>query len=60
MKKIKCIDINKDFESSYHAARYLNNEKFGNTKKVKNIACKIRDCVLGNRKSAYGFKWEIY
>lgn len=59
-KKVFCKQLNMVFESSYHAAEYINNHFFGNKKQVKNIASKIRSTVLGVQKSAYGFNWECY
>lgn len=57
-KKVRCKQLNKEFESSYQAAEYLNEHYFNNTKTVKHIAAKIRSCCLGTQKSAYGFTWE--
>ena len=55
---VEQINLNKEFESSYQAAEYLNEHYFNNTKTVKHIAAKIRSCCLGTQKSAYGFTWE--
>lgn len=57
-KKVICKELNKEFESSYQAAEYLNINLFKSTKKVKSVAGKIRACCLGQQKIAYGFKWE--
>lgn len=59
-KKVRCKQLNKVFDSSYQAAEYINNECFGNTKKVKSIAGKIRACCGGSQKVAYGYTWEYF
>ena len=57
-KKVRCKQLNMVFDSSYQAAEFLNNKYFGNTKKVQDIASKIRSAALGYQKIAYGFTWE--
>jgi|AntAceMinimDraft_18_1070375.scaffolds.fasta_scaffold92334_2 hypothetical protein len=57
-KKIMCVENQKVFESSYKAAEWLNNEKFGNTKKIKVMADKFRTVASGKRKIAYGYQWK--
>lgn len=57
-KRIRCIETQEIFESSYKAAEWLNNEKFGNAKKIKVMADKFRTVALGKRKIAYGHRWE--
>ena len=58
-KKVKCKELNMIFESSYHAAEYINNNYFKNSKQTKNLACKIRSVTNGHQKTAYGFTWEL-
>ena len=59
-KGVRCINNSKIFNSSYDAARWLNDFKFKNTKKVNHLAGKIRECCNGGkyRKTAYGYKWK--
>lgn len=57
-KRVKCKENGLIFESSYHAAEYVNNTYFNNSKQVKNIANKIRAVCSGKRNIAYGFTWE--
>lgn len=57
-KPIKCKQTGMCFESSYHAAEWLNTNVFNCTKNVKHVACKIRACVLGKQSIAYGYTWE--
>lgn len=57
-KTVRCKQANLTFESSYKAAEWINKEKFGNTKQVKNVAAKIRSACLGMQKIAYGYTWE--
>ena len=72
-KRVKCVDLDLEFDSSYKAAEWLNDYKFGNTRKIKTLSSAIRGVCngyLGNfkhvdnyfkrkspRKIAYGFKW---
>lgn len=56
-KKIKCSN-GLIFESSYHAAEWINKTQFNNTHKVKSIASNIRANILNNRASAYKFTWK--
>lgn len=55
-KELKCSN-GIIFKSSYHAAEWINNNIFGNSKKVKSIATNIRACVAGRQSIAFGFKW---
>lgn len=57
-KTVCCKQTRSTFESSYKAAEWVNEVKFGNSKQTKNIAAKIRSCCLGLQKVAYGFTWE--
>lgn len=58
-KKVVCINTQKEFESSYKAAEWLNNYRFGNTRKIKALAGKIRLCASGKRKTAYDYRWKF-
>lgn len=57
-KKVRCKQLNMEFESSYQAAEYLNNKYYGNSKTIKGMSAKIRECCNGHQKIAYGFSWE--
>ncbi len=58
IKPLICKTTNKKFESSYEAAEWLNNTKFKNTKKVSDIANKIRRNCSKKQKIVYGMKFE--
>lgn len=58
-KKVICVDIQKEFESSFAAAEWLNNSRFGNARKIKSLADKIRLCASGKRKIAYDYRWKF-
>lgn len=55
-KPIKCSN-GMIFKSSYEAAMWLYQTKYSGKKKVKTMASKIRQCVLGYKSSIYGYKW---
>lgn len=57
-RTVMCKQTGRKFGSSYEAAEWVNEVKFGNCGQVKNIAAKIRACVLGMQKTAYGYTWE--
>lgn len=57
-KKIKCVELNKIFGSSYEAGEFINEYKFKNSKKTKTISSKIRGCCNGFQKTAYSFHWK--
>ena len=57
-KAVRCKQTKKVFESSYKAAEWVNESRYGNSKQVKNIAAKIRAVCLGQQKSAHGYTWE--
>ena len=57
-RKIKCLNNNKEFKSSYAAAMWLNNYIFNNTKKVKHLAEQIRRVAKKKRNQTLGFKFE--
>jgi len=46
------------FNSSYAGAEYLNTNIFKGTKKIHQVAGRIRRCAAGYQAIAYGFKWE--
>lgn len=54
---VKCLQTQQVFDSSYTAAEWVNEHRYQNAKQVKNIASKIRACVLGVQKSAHGYTW---
>jgi hypothetical protein len=56
-KKIRCEGLNKIFDSSYDAGRYINIILFNNTKKVKNISKQIRR-YCDREDMIYGYKWK--
>ena len=56
-KKIKCIELDIVFDSSYKAAEWLNETKFQNSKRIDNISKNIRACCVGKRNHAYGYRW---
>jgi hypothetical protein len=58
-KKVVCINTQKVYESSYQAAEWLNNHRFGNTRRIKVLADKIRLCASGKRKIAYDYRWKF-
>lgn len=57
-RKIYCIELQKEFESSYAAAMYINEVKYGNSKRIKSLASNIRSCGRNIRKYAYGYRWN--
>lgn len=56
--KIYCVELQKEFNSSYEAAEYINKTKFGNSKRIKSLSSNIRSCGRGLRHKAYGFRWN--
>lgn len=56
-KKVKCVDIDKVFDSSYKAAEWLNDTKFKNTKITKKLAFNIRCCCGEIQNISHGYKW---
>lgn len=57
-KPLICLQTNQVFESSYAAAEWVNNKKFGNSKQIKGMSSKIRACCLGQQSIAYGYTWK--
>jgi hypothetical protein len=58
-KPVVCVDLQKTFDSSYSAAEWLNNNRFGNTRKVAALAGKIRLCAQGKRHTACDYRWRF-
>ena len=54
---IKCVELDIEFESSFAAADFVNNEKFQNSHRIKSLACNIRAAASGKRPMAYGYHW---
>lgn len=55
-KKLKCVDLDIEFESSYYAARYLIDE-YGVNPNQHTVSRVIRKCCSDKNRKAYGFKW---
>jgi hypothetical protein len=58
-KPVVCVDTQDSFESSYRAAEWLNDRRFGNRKRIKPLADKIRLCAQGKRHTAYDYRWRF-
>lgn len=58
-KPVVCVETQKAFDSSYSAAEWLNDHRFGNTRKIAALAGKIRLCALGQRHSAFDYRWRF-
>ena len=59
-KKVRCKQLDMIFDSSYKAAEYINEKKFKNANRPRNMSAKIRAACLGIQKTAYGYTWENY
>lgn len=57
-KPVLCVETGISYPSSYEAAMELNLREYANSKDTIGIARKIRACVLGYNKTAYGFHWK--
>jgi hypothetical protein len=57
-KRVMCVNNKKEFSSSFEAAECVN-IRFGNSKKIKVSAGKIRLCASGKRKIAYDLIWKF-
>jgi hypothetical protein len=57
-KKVKCIEYQMIFESSFKAAEWLNNKHFANKKKINILAQCIRAVARGKRKICYKYRWK--
>lgn len=55
---ITCVETGQAFGSSFEAADYINRTKYGDSHRMKSLACNIRSCVHGQRATAYGFHWK--
>jgi hypothetical protein len=58
-KRVVCVDTQDLFESSFRAAEWLNDRRFGNTRRIKPLADKIRLCAQGKRHTAYDYRWKF-
>ena len=56
--KIRCKELDRVFGSSFEAADFVNSTKFGNSHRIKSLACNIRACASGKRPMAYGYHWQ--
>lgn len=57
-KKLKCLETNRTFDSTFKAAEWLNNTHFKGTKRIKIVADKIRCNCRGIQKIAYNYHWK--
>lgn len=57
-KAVRCKQNGLVFESSYKAAEWVNETKYGNAKQVRGIAGHIRDCCNGHQTTSNGYTWE--
>ena len=57
-KTVRCKQTGNVFKSSYAAAEWLNETKYGNAKQTRSVSGKIRECCLGHQTTAYGYTWE--
>lgn len=55
---VMCVETGEVFGSSFEAADYINRTKYGDSHRIKSLACNIRSCVHGQRSIAYGFHWK--
>lgn len=58
--KVVCVETGQVFGSSFEAADFVNHAKYGNSHRIKSLACNIRSCVHGQRPMAYGFHWKSF
>lgn len=56
-KKIRCVEKNLVFESSYQAAVWVNEHDKQFSGNIPSMARRIRACATGATGSAYGYKW---
>lgn len=57
-KKILCVELNKEFGSSYQAAEWLNETLYHCSKSVRGMSRNIRAVCVGKRNKAFGYKWQ--
>ena len=58
--KIRCVELDRVFGSSFEAADFVNSSKFQDSHRIKSLACNIRACASGKRPMAYGYHWQRY
>ncbi len=58
-RPVVCIETQERFDSSYSAAEWLNDHKFGNTRRIAALAGKIRLCANGQRHTAFDHRWKF-
>lgn len=58
-KETLCVETGRVFKSTYDAARWLNDFKFNNTKKVQTLASGIRLARRFGNRSAYGYHFKF-
>ena len=56
--KIRCIDLNKDFDSIADASKFILDNKMSKSLKIENIRITISRVLRKERKSAFGMQWE--
>ena len=56
--KIRCIDLNKDFNSIADASKFILDNKMSKSLKIENIRITISRVLRKERKSAFGMQWE--
>lgn len=57
-KAILCVETGMRFISSYQAGEWLNETRFGNSRNVRSLSCKIRSATNGIQPKAYGYHWK--
>lgn len=57
-KRIVCVELRKEFPSSYQAAQWLNETYFGHSKSIVTMSHKIRYVCRGEKEIAFGFHWK--
>lgn len=58
IKKVKCIELQLIFISSFKAAEFINNKIYANKKRVEWIAKGIRRVARKKQYTAYGYRWK--
>lgn len=57
---VKCMELDRVFNSSFEAADFVNETRFQNSHRIKSLACNIRAAASGKRPMAYGYHWQRY
>jgi hypothetical protein len=57
-KRVRCIETQGTFKSSYDAADWLNDYKFKNTKRINNLANHIRQVCRGKVAVCHGYHFK--